>query len=76
MNNIYRTELGSLRNLKTLILEKCCLDIFAPRELSDELTFLSLEGNKLDKIEVEFGVNKDDYLMEGVLIETLNLSSN
>ena len=29
--NIYKTDLGCLLNLKTLVFERCHLDIFAPR---------------------------------------------
>eukprot|EP00347_Sterkiella_histriomuscorum_P017777 403348034 len=74
--NIFRSDLGCLKKLKTLKLERCQLDIFAPKELSDKLVNVSLEGNKLDKLEAQFGYDKVDYELEDVKIETLNLSSN
>ena len=66
MMNIYKTDLGCLRQMKTLIFERCHLDIFAPRELSETLTNISLEGNKLDRLDVQFGADKDDFLLAEV----------
>ncbi|CDW90230.1 UNKNOWN [Stylonychia lemnae] len=67
---ICQTDLPALRFIKTLKLERCQLDMFAPNTLSSTLQNLSLEGNKLSKLEVYFGVNKDEeYKLENILAE-------
>ena len=76
INNIYRTDLGCLRNLKILTLNNCALDYFAPRDLTDKLKIVSLEGNKLDKIDVVFGRKEEEFNMDEVKIERLNLRNN
>lgn len=50
--NLYKKDLGSFPYLKKLELERCQLDIFAPLTLSDKVVFISLEGNRLDKLEI------------------------
>ena len=74
--NIYRNDIKSLRNLRKLALERCQLDIFAPKELSEKLVELSLEGNRLDGLEVQFNADVEEYELLDVKLEVLNLSSN
>lgn len=74
--NLYKKDLGSFAYLKNLILERCQLDIFAPLTLSDKVVNISLEGNRLDRLEIQFGAEVDEYQLEDVKIEVLNLQSN
>ena len=51
--------------------------MFGPKELSHKLKKLSLEGNKLTKLDVYFGMKKgDEYDLVNVKLEQINLSSN
>jgi Leucine-rich repeat (LRR) protein len=63
--------------LKRLILERCHLENFVPNALSSELTEISLEGNKIECLDVEFGEERPGFFsLKDVFIKTFNLSSN
>jgi hypothetical protein len=57
-----------LRELTLLKFERCQIDSFAPKgEISEKLLEISVEGNKLEKLDFNFGERK---------VERLNFSSN
>jgi hypothetical protein len=75
IEDIFNSDLPSMREVKVIKVERCKIERFVPRMLGDKVKEISLEGNKLTGLEVEFGRKiKNRYNLGGVRLRVLNLS--
>lgn len=57
---IYNQDLGCLKDLRVLKIERCQIDFFQPQNLCEKLKLISLEGNKIANLDVKFGCDMDN----------------
>ena len=77
IDDICNSDLPSMREVKVIKVERCKIERFVPRYLGDKVKEISLEGNKLTDLEVEFGRKiQNRYDLGGVRLKILNLSQN
>jgi Leucine-rich repeat (LRR) protein len=70
-------DINGMGALKVLKLERCCLDVFGPRHpLPETLKVLSLEGNRIDRLDLIFNTQIVGDLCCKVSLTELNLSRN
>ena len=55
ISQIYNQDLESLEHLRFLCFERCQIDFFQPKSLSDKIKIISLEGNNIAGLDVIMG---------------------
>ena len=60
ISQIYNQDLGSLLHMRLLRIERCQIDFFQPKNLSEKIKIISLEGNNIAALDVILGSKMEE----------------